>query len=96
VRHGLHDTTSGRRCVCRSCGRTHALPPRFLLAYRRDTGAVTGDALVAAATGGGHRTIAEQADLPAATVQPVLSVLQNGVAVAALHDTPARVRKRRR
>jgi len=58
-----------RRCVCRSCGRTHALLPSFLLAYRRDTVAVIGAALVAAATGAGHRAIADRADLSPGTVR---------------------------
>jgi len=57
------------RCVCRSCGRTHALLPSFLLAYRRDVVATVGEALLGAALGAGHRPLAKNADLPAATVR---------------------------
>jgi Domain of unknown function (DUF6431) len=70
VRH-RHRTTRlwVQRCVCRSCGRTHALLPSFLLAYRRDVVATIGAALLGAARGVGHRPLADSAGLPATTVR---------------------------
>ena len=58
-----------RRCRCRRCKRTHALLPSFLLAYRRDVVATVGQALVGGALGAGHRSLARNAGLPAATVR---------------------------
>jgi len=70
VRHRRRTTRLWvHRCVCRSCGRTHALLPSFLLAYRRDSVATVGTALLGAACGVGHRPLADSADLPAATVR---------------------------
>ena len=57
------------RCRCRRCERTHALLPSFLLAYRRDVVATVGQALVGGARGLGHRPLARDAGLPAATVR---------------------------
>ena len=57
------------RCRCRRCERTHALLPSFLLAYGRDVVATVGQALVGGARGLGHRPLARDAGLPAATVR---------------------------
>lgn len=70
VRHrGATTRLRVRRCCCRRCDRTHALLPSFLLAYRRDVVATVGQALVGGARGAGHRPLARDAGLPAATVR---------------------------
>lgn len=70
VRHrGRTTSLLLHRCRCRACRRTHALLPSFLLAYRRDSLTTIGRALLTAARGGGHRTVADGVDLPAATVR---------------------------
>jgi hypothetical protein len=70
VRHDGHTTRLRvRRCRCRRCGRTHALLPSFLLAYRRDLVAAVAGAVAGAVGGTGHRTLARPAGVPAATVR---------------------------
>ena len=70
VRHrGATTRLRVRRCRCGRCERTHALLPSFLLAYRRDVVATVGQALVGAARGAGHRPLARDAGVPAATVR---------------------------
>lgn len=58
-----------RRARCPGCGVTHVLLPEEMLARRRDAVADIGDALVAKATGSGHRSIAARLGVPAATVR---------------------------
>lgn len=58
-----------RRARCGSCGRTQVLLPAWLLPRRRDHLEVIGRALVGYAAGGGHRSLAAQAGLPASTVR---------------------------
>lgn len=67
--HGATTRLRVRRCRCRRCARTHALLPSFLLAYRRDVVATVGQALVGAGRGAGHRPLARDAGVPAATVR---------------------------
>ena len=66
-----------RRCRCRRCERTHALLPSFLLAFRRDVVATVGHALVGAARGIGHRPLARDAGVPAATLRGWLRRARN-------------------
>ena len=68
-RRGATTRLRVRRCRCRRCERTHALLPSFLLAYRRDVVATVGQALVGATRGAGHRPLARDAGVPAATVR---------------------------
>jgi len=72
-----------RRCRCRSCRRTHALLPSFLLAYRRDVVATVGQALLGAARGLGYRPLADTAGVPAATVRGWLRRARNGLTARA-------------
>lgn len=58
-----------RRTRCRSCRSTHVLLPDAMLARRVDTVAVIGAALAAAATGAGHRPVAEAVGRPVSTVR---------------------------
>jgi hypothetical protein len=58
-----------RRACCRVCGATHVLLPGVMLARRADAIEVIGAALVAAAAGEGHRSIAARLGRPAATVR---------------------------
>jgi hypothetical protein len=58
-----------RRAVCRGCGRTHVLLPVSVLVRRADAATVIGAALVLAASGLGHRLIAQRLGRPAATVR---------------------------
>jgi hypothetical protein len=58
-----------RRGRCRSCGSTHVLLPDVALLRRVDAVEVIGRALVAKASGSGHRRIAEQLGRPASTVR---------------------------
>ena len=58
-----------RRALCRSCGSTHVLLPDAVFARRVDTAAVIGTALADAASGAGHRKVAERLDRPASTVR---------------------------
>jgi len=58
-----------RRSRCRSCKATHVLVPNDVLVRRRDGVEVIGDALTAAATGNGFRTIARRLGRPPETVR---------------------------
>ena len=58
-----------RRAKCRGCTRTHVLLPDVCLLRRRDAVAVIGAALTTAATGCGHRVIAERLGVPKDTVR---------------------------
>lgn len=69
-----------RRGRCRSCGSTHVLLPDLALLRRVDAVEVIGRALMAKASGSGHRRIAEQLGRPPSTVR---GWLRRFVAVAA-------------
>lgn len=58
-----------QRSSCSGCSQTHVLLPVFMLLRRADTGAVIGTALLAKATGLGHRKIAELLGRPVSTVR---------------------------
>jgi len=58
-----------RRSVCSECRCTHVLLPASMLVRRADTAAVIGEALVAKATGIGHRSIAKTLGRPEGTVR---------------------------
>ena len=58
-----------RRACCRSCATTHVLSPTWCVPRRRDGAAVIGAALLAAARGSGHRTIARELGRPPGTVR---------------------------
>jgi len=68
MRHGSR-LIRPRRAICRSCARTHVLLPAFCVPRRRDGVEVIGLALLAAAGGEGHRTIAARLDRPPGTVR---------------------------
>ena len=74
-----------RRGRCRSCRSTHVLLPDVALARRVDAVAVIGRALVAAAAGAGHRTIAEELGRPAPTVRGWLRRFRAAAARVAAH-----------
>lgn len=58
-----------RRTRCAGCGATHVLLPLLVLARRADAAAVIVAALLAKATGQGHRSIAARLGRPAETVR---------------------------
>lgn len=58
-----------RRSRCTGCRATHVLLPVLLLVRRADTATVIGAALVAKASGGGHRRIAARMGRPPGTVR---------------------------
>jgi transposase-like protein len=58
-----------RRAGCTSCGKTHVLLPAAWLSRRGDAVSVIGAALLAKATGLGHRRIAAVLGCPASTVR---------------------------
>jgi hypothetical protein len=58
-----------RRTRCAGCGVTHVLLPVNALSRRADEAEVIGAGLVFAATGWGHRRIADRLGRPAATVR---------------------------
>jgi hypothetical protein len=58
-----------RRASCAACAKTHVLLPARWLARRADSVAVIGSALLARATGAGHRPIASLLGRAASTVR---------------------------
>jgi hypothetical protein len=58
-----------RRACCTGCGRTHVLLPASGLLRRADEVSVIGSALLAKASGAGHRVIAAALGRPASTVR---------------------------
>ena len=58
-----------RRGRCRGCGRTQVLLPASVLLRRADAVTVIGIALLAKASGAGHRPIAELVKVPSSTVR---------------------------
>jgi hypothetical protein len=70
IRHhdGKHHPLRPRRGRCVACLSTHVLLPAASLPRRRDATEIVGQALVQAALGHGHRSIAEELGLPPSTV----------------------------
>ena len=58
-----------RRAMCSGCRRTHVLLPASVLLRRADAVTVIGAALLAKASGCGHRRVAELVGRPATTVR---------------------------
>ena len=76
------------RARCRRCGRTHALVPSFLTAYRRDVVTTIGAVLLGAASGRGHRPLAAAAAVPPSTARGWIRRARRGCA-----PTGARLRR---
>jgi len=76
-----------RRAMCTGCGCTHVLLPASVLLRRADAVTVIGAALLAKATGAGHRPIAALLRVPASTVRGwqrrIVAVAQRVLAVFA-------------
>lgn len=68
-RDGQRRTARPDRARCTGCHGTHVLLDARLLAHRGYTIALVGQALLAAATGAGHRRIAADLDVPPGTVR---------------------------
>jgi transposase-like protein len=66
---GRGERVRPNRARCRSCGRTHVLLPAGLLPARGYGLDIIAVALLGAAHGRGHRTLAAQLQVPAATVR---------------------------
>jgi hypothetical protein len=73
--HGLAGVLRPRRARCPACLVTHVLLPVTVLARRAYAVEVIGAALVARATGQGHRPIGAALGVPAATVRGWLRVM---------------------
>lgn len=73
--HGIAGVLRPRRARCRGCLITHVLLPVTVLARRAYAAEVVGAALLARATGSGHRVIAGKLRIPAATVRGWLRVM---------------------
>lgn len=66
---GRSETHTPRRARCRTCGQTHVLIPTRSYPRRADSVETVGAALLAAASGLGHRRVAARVELPATTVR---------------------------
>lgn len=66
---GRSETHTPRRARCRACRRTHVLVSTRSYPRRPDSVETVGAALLAAASGLGHRRVAKQVGLPATTVR---------------------------
>jgi transposase-like protein len=66
---GAVATTRPDRGRCTGCGVTHVVLDAGLLPRRAYTAELAGRALIAAATGSGHRRVARQLDVPDGTVR---------------------------
>jgi len=73
--HGVVGVLRPRRARCPACLVTHVLLPITVLARRAYAVEVIGAALLARATGSGHRTIGRALSVPAATVRGWLRVM---------------------
>lgn len=69
VEAGRTETHTPRRGRCRACRRTHVLVSTRSYPRRPDRAETVGVALLAAASGLGHRRVAEHVGLPATTVR---------------------------
>lgn len=68
MRHGMRSVRP-RRALCAGCGTSHVLCPSWSVPRRRDGAEVIGEALRRAASGDGHRRIAEALRRPPGTVR---------------------------
>jgi transposase-like protein len=68
-RGGRRRLVRPRRVRCRGCRVTHVLLPAYVASRRADSAPVILGALLAAAGGRGHRSIAAELSLPAGTVR---------------------------
>lgn len=84
--HGTR-TIRPRRARCRGCGATHVLLPALSLPRRADTVEVIGAALLAAATGASHRTIAAGLHRPTDTVRGWIRAATAGASGMREHAT---------
>jgi hypothetical protein len=73
---GVAELVRPRRSRCRSCSVTHVLLPATLLLRRAYVADLIWVALVAKATGAGHRAIGARFDVPAGTVRGWLRVIE--------------------
>ncbi len=81
LRHASgHERRRFRRSRCRACKTTHVLVPTSTLLRRLDDVDIIGAALLAKATGQGHRRIAAALGLPATTVRGWLRRFQRRAA----------------
>jgi hypothetical protein len=69
TKHTRYGPVDIHRAACAGCAATHSCWPDVLVGGRIDTTEVIGAALVAAAEGAGHRSIAATLGLPPATVR---------------------------
>ena len=76
-----------RRGRCVACGKTQVLLPDLALRRRVDAVAVIGRALMAAAAGSGHRSVAAALDRPPSTVRGWLRRLRRAALRVAAHFT---------
>ena len=83
--YGLAGVLRPRRARCRECLVTHVLLPVTVLARRAYAVEVIGAALVARATGQGHRVIGVALGVPAATVRGWLRVMATRLEPTRLH-----------
>lgn len=83
--HGIAEVLRPRRARCPGCGVTHVLLPVTVLLRRAYAIEVIGAALLARATGSGHRTIGERLGVPASTVRGWLRVLGARLEPVRLH-----------
>lgn len=72
---GISGSLTPRRARCSGCLLTHVLLPVTVLLRRAYAAEVVGSALARRAAGAGHRSIAAQLSVPAATVRGWLRVL---------------------
>lgn len=82
---GLAGWLRPRRARCPGCLVTHVLLPLTVLARRAYAGEVIGAAVTARAGGSGHRRIAQQLGVPAATVRGWLRVMGSRLEPTRLH-----------
>lgn len=85
VLHGGSVTVRPRRARCAACSRTQVLLPGACLPRRADAVEVIGTALLAKASGRGHRRIAADLDRPPSTVRRWLRAVRGPQAVQLWH-----------
>lgn len=83
--YGFIGVLRPRRSRCPACLITHVLLPVTVLVRRAYAGEVIGAALLARATGSGHRRIGRALGVPAATVRGWLRVMGSRLEATRLH-----------
>ena len=83
--HGITGVVRPRRARCSGCSVTHVLLPVTVLVRRAYAVVVIGAALLARAGGSGHRRIAVELGVPAATVRGWLRVMAGRLDAARVH-----------